>query len=53
MSCLYEVRYETVHGSVCYYVCVSNGLFACAVLLTYLHYSEEWVEVRDMLFVDQ
>jgi hypothetical protein len=37
----------------CVFMCVSNGLCACAVLLTYLHYSEEWVEVRDMLFFDQ
>lgn len=37
----------------CVIMCVSNGLCASAVLLMYLHYNEEWVEVRHMLFLDQ
>jgi hypothetical protein len=37
----------------CVPVYVSTGLHSCAVLLLYQHYSEEWVEVRDILFFDQ
>ena len=32
MSCLCEVGYETVHGSVCYYVCIKWFVCLCHVV---------------------
>jgi len=37
----------------CVPVYVPTGLYTCAMLLLYQCYSEEWVEVRDILFFDQ
>jgi len=51
MSFLCEVRYETVHGSVCCYMCINQC--ACAMLLPCLCYCEEWAEVRDILLFNQ
>jgi len=33
-------------------MCESIGLCAYVVLLPYLRYSKEWVEIRDILFFD-
>jgi hypothetical protein len=32
MSCLCDVGYETVHGSVCYYVCIKWFVCLCCVV---------------------